>query len=217
MSAFEEQSITPERRPWAQFSRRHADSSTPGPALNRDCRDRDRYVSFTSIPATSEQRAVAIFDSRLSFAGSLRPAQFHLRSATGSSCLSTKKGVAFASKESVCVNIQDQRPTEIEQRVSDAIRNYLSTLTRSIESFDDPNQTARNSKVLSNPSDKNPDADANAMDVRDAFERVTISRTAILIQLTDAICREPCTDFDRSLDAALSNAAPRNHPQRGGS
>jgi site-specific DNA recombinase len=80
--------------------------------------------------------------------------------------------------------------TEIEQQVIEAIGSYNTASMRSIESFDATNQTARDSKGLSDPSDHNSDAKTHATSIRDAIERVTISQSNISIRLTDAAAVE---------------------------
>jgi DNA invertase Pin-like site-specific DNA recombinase len=84
---------------------------------------------------------------------------------------------------------------EIEQRVTEAIRNYLAISERSVV---DPNarnpnpgnQTSVNGRALSETFGAQTGLDEHAADLRDAIERVTISRSNISIQLTDGVAAE---------------------------
>jgi hypothetical protein len=84
---------------------------------------------------------------------------------------------------------------EIEQRVTEAISSYLTTSERSIvdsnaRTFDPGNQTSFNGSALSETFGAHHGPDEHAADLRDAIERVTISRSNISIHLTDAVAAE---------------------------
>jgi hypothetical protein len=100
---------------------------------------------------------------------------------------------------------------EIEKQVEDAIRSRLSLLTRSIASSDaqpDGSSSAGNAKCTI--ADSKDPAD-HVADLRSAIARVTISRTTISIELTDAIAAE---SRDRTLILRWTPPSPTRRAER---